>query len=142
MRSRKNKNKKESIYKMGSIASFDEFSSANFVASAVGYVDNDGFFCDVLDKNHEKYQVFLNPIDASNALKSGLLKINKPYCYSLYSYEHVFPKLDSLKTNDEKISYLKEYNEKNDVALIWTFMDKDEIEKLEKKAKKLISNDV
>ena len=137
MKVNKKHRKKGSNYKMGSLATLDENSSANFLASAIGLLDSDGLFCDMLSKNHERYKVFLDLKDALNALNSGKLNVNEPYCYSLYSYEYAFPKLDSMRTIDEKVEYLKEYNKQNDVAIFWTFLDVDEKEKLEEKQKRL-----
>lgn len=128
--------KKKKELKLGSMASFDEEGVPKYIASTLGLVDDQGLFIDVL-RNDEEHQVYLDEIGARKAFEEGKLKIREPYCYSLYPYEHVFPNISRLKYQRDMIDYLKAYNENNEVAIFWTFLDAEEKEKLREKQKKL-----
>jgi len=128
--------KKKRELKLGSIASFDEDETPKYIASTLGLVDDKGLFIDVL-RNDEEHQVYLDEKSARKAFEEGKLKIHEPYCYSLYPYEQVFPDISKLKYQRDMIDYLKAYNENNEVAIFWTFLDAEEKEKLREKQKKL-----
>lgn len=121
---------------LGSIAKFERASeSPVFVASTVGSI-NENVFTDVL-LNNRIYKIYTNYNDAKLAIKEGSLRIGEEYCYSIYDYKKEFPLISKMKTKEEIINYLKSYNDKEDVAIYWTFLDKDEIDKLDKKKKRL-----
>ena len=108
-----------------------------FFVNAIGSVDENNF-TDKLITPPATYKKYDNLEKARKALEIGELKIEEPYCYSSYDYNLVFGKLSKIKTKEEAIEYLKKYNENEQVYICWSFLDKDEIEKLNKKQIKKI----
>ena len=120
--------------RLASLAILDENYVPRFYASAIGYV-KDGRFYDKLNKKNKNLKIYLEQEDLINAIKTAQIDINEVYCYSIYRYDKEFPLLSTFKTQKEAEDYLRSYNEKQYVSLVWTVMDKDEVQKLEEKAK-------
>lgn len=124
--------------KVGSLAKFvNDFDNPNkaipgFYANAVGSI-SDTTFIDKLAIPSKTYKLYDSLKAAREALKSGELKVNEPYCYSCYEYKNIFPELGMKTSKEEAILYIKELCDANSYLLNWTFLDDEEKEKLNKK---------
>ncbi len=104
------------------------------VGNAIGRVEEHSFY-DKLGKR--TYKLYPNLEKARQALIKGDLQVYEVYCYSSYDYHATFPELEKMKSEEDVMQYLKEYNNNQEVCIYWTFLDADEINKLDEKAKKL-----
>lgn len=120
--------------KMVGLGMFVDDSMPVYYMNAVGSVDSSSFYDKLCDKSYKLYSTVES---AKKALEEGTLRINEVYCYSLYDYHNTFPKLSELETTEEVKQYLRDYNSSEEVCIYWTFLDKDEVEKLNEKAAKL-----
>ena len=124
--------------RLASLARLDENYEPRFYASTIGYVKN-GRFYDKFNKENKNLKIYMDVDALSTAIKEGNVDINEVYCYSIYRYENEFPLLSTFHNQQEAEDYLRSYNQKQDVSLVWSFMDEDEVKEIDKKAQKSIS---
>ena len=103
--------------------------------NAIGKIiikDGENYFVDLLDNNHI-YDVMLEDDDIQRKIREGEFYINKPFCYSVYDKKYFnFGKVFNMQNEEEIKKYLIDYNIANNVNLYWTFLDEEEIKKLDK----------
>ena len=86
------------------------------------------YVTDVLDHEHKIYEV-INLDDIVNE------KIDEVPCYEIcYSYYDLmqFKDILKMKTEEEIIKYLIDYNIKNNTNIYWSFLDENETKKVDK----------
>lgn len=120
--------------KMAGLAMFIDDFRPVFYKNAVGSIDGSNFFDKLCNKSYKLYPTIES---AKKALEEGTLRINEVYCWSLYDYHNAFPKLSELQTAEEVKQFLKDYNNREEVCIHWTFLDDDEVQELNEKAAKL-----
>lgn len=97
-------------------------------------IRNDGIALDLLSDILYEYSIFEGFSEIKNAYESGKLTVGEKFCYSVYDANQLFPDIKFKQTKDEVKDYLRAYNTVNHTLLYWSFLDKDEIEELNKKA--------
>lgn len=124
--------------KVVSIVKFiNNFEDANqafprYYSTAIGSISKTSF-TDKLVSPPKTYKLYEGLDEARKALEDGELKVGEAYCCSFYEYNNIFPELGMKATKEEAILYLKAINESGLNAFAWTFLDADELEKLNNK---------
>lgn len=94
---------------------------------------NLGVVKDLLAKNPKEYNLYEGFESIKAALENNKLHPEETFCYSQFNCYKFFPQLEFIRSKDNIINYLKRYNEINDTAHYWTFLDEEDILNLDKK---------